>query len=221
MVEDRGVDGGKHLQTSHSPEPQHRPFSSSERQVRVLRSIVHPLARFLQTHRTDLLEGRAVRSKQVSDDSRRPTVTPHRFLVEFQCGFLVPLLCDEAFKDLTLVIDRPPEIMSLAVDLHEHLVEMPAPLGPGTQTFGAFPADFSGEHQPKPVPPETDGFVANIDAALVQQILDISQRQRKPNVEHHRQADDLLAGPKVLERVGFLHSKTLRDRLGPAQQESL
>lgn len=53
------------------------------------------------------------------------------------------------------------------------------------------PPDFSGEHRAKPVPPEPDRLVADIDAALVQQILDIAQRERKANVQHHRQSDDL------------------------------
>jgi len=33
MVGDGGVDGGEHLQTSHAPEPKHRPLPSSEREV--------------------------------------------------------------------------------------------------------------------------------------------------------------------------------------------
>ena len=42
MVVDRGMDGGELLQRSHAPEPQHRPFASSERQVRVFGPIVEP-----------------------------------------------------------------------------------------------------------------------------------------------------------------------------------
>ena len=34
-----------------------------------------------------------------------------------------------------------------------------------------------GEHWTKPVPPEPDGLVADVDPALGQQILDITQRQ--------------------------------------------
>jgi hypothetical protein len=44
VVGDGGVDGGELLQTSHAPEPEHRPLSSSERQVGVLRPVVQPAA---------------------------------------------------------------------------------------------------------------------------------------------------------------------------------
>ena len=52
-------------------------------------------------------------------------------------------------------------------------------------------SDLRGEHRTEPIPPETDGFVVDIDATLVQQILDVPQRRRESNIHHHRQADDL------------------------------
>lgn len=51
----------------------------------------------------------------------------HRFLQEFQRGLLVSGLRHDAIKDLTLVISRAPQLVHLAVDLHEHLVEVPSP----------------------------------------------------------------------------------------------
>jgi hypothetical protein len=36
-----------------------------------------------------------------------------------------------------------------------------------------------GEHWAKPIPPEPDRLVANVDPALGQEILDVAQRQRK------------------------------------------
>src|SRR6056297_4363352 len=47
MVGDGGVDGGELLQTSHAPEPEHRPLPSSERQVRIFGPIVEPAAGLL------------------------------------------------------------------------------------------------------------------------------------------------------------------------------
>jgi hypothetical protein len=37
------------------------------------------------------------------------------------------------------------------------------------------PSDLHGEQWPKPVPPETDRFMADIDPAFVQQILHIPE----------------------------------------------
>lgn len=57
--------------------------------------------------------------------------------------------------------------------------------------------------------------MTDVDAALVQQIFDVPQRQGEAYVEHHRQADDLAARPRVLEGVVFRHQKMLRDHPAP------
>ena len=52
--------------------------------------------------------------------------------------------------------------------------------------------------------------MADVDAPLVQQILDVPERQREPDIQHHRQADDLGAGFEVLEWRAFGHGQRLR-----------
>lgn len=46
VIVDRGMDCSELLQRSHAPEPQHRPFESSERQMRVLRPVFGPASHF-------------------------------------------------------------------------------------------------------------------------------------------------------------------------------
>jgi hypothetical protein len=53
--------------------------------------------------------------------------------------------------------------------------------------------------------------MANLNAALVQQILDVSERKWKASIHHDGQADDLRAVVKVLERIAFAHAETLRN----------
>jgi hypothetical protein len=50
-----------------------------------------------------------------------------RFPEEFECSLLVAGLRDEAVQQLILVIDGPPKVVTLPVDLHEHLVEVLSP----------------------------------------------------------------------------------------------
>jgi hypothetical protein len=52
--------------------------------------------------------------------------------------------------------------------------------------------DFCCKHRAKSIPPEPNRFMADVDAALMQEILDIPKRKRKSNAHHHRQADDLV-----------------------------
>jgi len=55
--------------------------------------------------------------------------------------------------------------------------------------------------------------VADIDATLKQQILDLAQRQRITNLHHHRQADDLGWRIERAERNGFFIRRKLRTTL--------
>ena len=50
--------------------------------------------------------------------------------------------------------------------------------------------------------------VADIDAPLKQQILDLAQRKRIPDIHHHRQADDLGRRVEIAERI--FHPTRLR-----------
>src|SRR6056297_1950152 len=112
----------------------------------------------------------------------------HCFLEEFQSCLLVPGLCYEALKHLAFVIDGAPKVVTLAVDLHEHLVQVPSPVA-GLHALDAPLADLGGKERAKAMPPEPDCLVADLDAALVQQILDVPEREREPDVHHYRQAD--------------------------------
>ena len=88
------------------------------------------------------------------------------------------------------MIDGPPKVMSLTVDLDEHLVQMPSPPA-GFHPLNPSLSDLGRKHRTEPVPPVSHRFMADINAAFVQQIFDISKGQRERDVQHHRQADDL------------------------------
>ena len=106
------------------------------------------------------------------------------------------------------MINSPPQVMPLTVDLHEHLVQVPAPSA-GFHAFDAALADLGGEDRAKAEPPEPDGLMADVDATLVKQILNIPQRQREPDIHHDRQADDFRAAVEIREWVAFCHARRL------------
>jgi hypothetical protein len=70
---------------------------------------------------------------------------------------------------------------------------MPAPAA-GFHSSDAVLLNLGSEERTEPVPPVPYRLVADVDTALVQQVFDIAKRQREPDVEHDRPADDLLAG---------------------------
>jgi hypothetical protein len=136
----------------------------------------------------------------------------HRSLQEFKGCSAVSGLRDDAFQHFALVIDSPPKVVCHAVDLHVDLVQMPLPLTARAHRLDTLAADLGGKHRTEPVPPVSHRLVANFDATLVQKIFDISERQREPDVEHHRQTDDLWAGLELLEMGAFCHAKRLTRR---------
>lgn len=77
VVADGGVSGGELLQASHGPEPRHRTFSPSKRQVRVLSPIVLVPAGDLSTFVPDLALRCAVRPNAVLTTS---SGRPYRFI---------------------------------------------------------------------------------------------------------------------------------------------
>src|SRR3954447_22819850 len=114
-----------------------------------------------------------------------------RLLHELQRCDLVAVLGDEALEDLTFVVDRTPQVAHLAVHLHVHLVEVPTPLAEPTHAAHPLPADVTCKQRTEPVPPIAYCLMADVDAALGEQILDVPEAERVFNVQQYRQADDL------------------------------
>ena len=165
--------------------------------MRILRAIVQPATGLAIVGPSQVLQRRAVGPEFVRDESMRVTMPLHGFPEEFQCGFSIPTLGHKGFQDCAFVIDGPPEGVGDTVDLYENLLQMPPPVGQGPHSRDPFAADLGGEHRAEAVPPEPHDLAVDLDAALMQEILDVAQRQRVADVEHHRQADDLWAGLEV------------------------
>ena len=72
------------------------------------------------------------------------------------------------------MIYRSPEIMRLSIDPDEDLVQVPTPVRIRLLVKASLP-DLVGEHRTEAIPPEPYRLVANVDAALEQNILDLSQ----------------------------------------------
>ena len=136
--------------------------------MRVFRAAVQPPASPLPVDRAKIPQGSTIGSQFVRHDDCRASMLARRFSEEFQGSPLVSSLGDEALQHLALVIDSPPKIVSLAVDLHEEFIHVPAPVREGTQVVDALAADLGCEHRAGPVSPDTNRFVADINASFVQ-----------------------------------------------------
>jgi hypothetical protein len=72
------------------------------------------------------------------------------------------------------VVDRPPETVPLAVDLHKHLIEVPPPVA-GPHPLDPTLPELGCKHRTELVPPEMDRFVADLRAAFVQDVLGVPE----------------------------------------------
>ena len=117
-------------------------------------------------------------------------------------------------KELTVLEQQyPGEYEATEVDLakrgipDEYLVQVPAPLRKRPMMKASF-SDRGRKHRTEPVPPKPYRLVADVDAPLEQNILDLSQRQRIADIHHHREPDHLGRAVEITE--GIAH----RPRLG-------
>jgi hypothetical protein len=58
--------------------------------------------------------------------------------------------------------------------------------------------------------PEAHRLVADPDAPLVQEVLDVAKREREADVEHHREVDDLRGRSEIAEGRARDHSAGVR-----------
>jgi len=79
MIVDGGMDRGELLKTSHSPEAEHRPLSSSEREVRVFCSVIEMATDLLAVNVSDVFHGCPIRSQSIGDNHFRAAISLHGF----------------------------------------------------------------------------------------------------------------------------------------------
>ena len=73
------------------------------------------------------------------------------------------------------------------------------------------------------MPPVSHSFMANIDAAFMEQVFDIAKGQWEAELQHHCQADNLAARFEIAKWIRFGHVQPLQirpARLKPVCSES-
>ena len=159
--------------------------------MRVFCTIVEPLSGLLTGRVANCFHCSTIRTQFIRHNHIWLAVPLHLFSEEIQCSLAIPALRDIGFQHFAFVINRPPKVACLTVGFHEDLVKVPPPIGVCPQLVNAFLPDLRSEHWAKSVSPIPNGFMADFDAALMQQIFHTPNRKREPDVHHDREADDL------------------------------
>ena len=66
-----------------------------------------------------------------------------------------------------------PEVVHLPVDPDVDFINMPAPVPKPAHPANPLPADIRGKHRAETIPPQPDRLMTEVDATLVEQILDV------------------------------------------------
>ena len=207
VVGEGGLDGCEFLHGFHGSECQHGSLSSSKWQVTVLSPIVDMSPHFLLTGDAKSARRCSIGSKPVSDNSLRSSVPFQALCQELEGCMPVSFLGHKSVQDGAFVVDGTPKIIGLTLDLYEDFVEVPASV---LRTLMQPPLpllELLRKQSTKPVPPKPYRLVTHIDPSLVEQVLDLSQRQRIPNVHDDGELDN---GRRSLEiAVRISHPKRL------------
>ena len=122
----------------------------------------------------------------------------------FRCS-PIPSWLHEDVDHVAILVDGAPKILTLALDPHEELVEVPRVAQPAFST--PQPAGVLATELPAPL---TDGFVGDRNPALRQQILHVAKAQAEPVVQPDGVADDLWWKPVApVARCDGVHGPTL------------
>ena len=209
VVVNRAMQCSELLQTSHSPKPKHRPFSSSKWLVRILGPVVQPPADLPFVYGIQGFQCCAIKSQPIRHDRVNQSVSMQRFPQEFQSDLLVTAFRDEAFEHFALLIDSAPEVVFHAIDFYEDLVEVAAQMVKRTHRLNPAATDLRGKNCTERVLPEPHRLMRDVDAALVQHVLDIPKRDWVADNHHNRQADDFRRRLEVAENAGAAHGDRL------------
>jgi hypothetical protein len=131
--------------------------------VAVFSPIVHPTAHRTTIDIAEFAHGSVVGSHTIGDDCLGSTMALQGLLQKRQSSSFIPLSRHVALENLTFVVDCAPQVMLLPVDLHEHLVEVPAPVTDPAHRLHPLASHIGRKHRSEPVPPKPHGLVVNVD----------------------------------------------------------
>ena len=114
-VVDRGMDGNEALSRFGRFEALHLSFSSSNRLMRVLRTVVGTQSLLMQSRKANLAKRRSVGPQLIGDDNRRNEALATKELAQkAHCRGLVASGRNKNFQNLALTIDSAPQVHLLS-----------------------------------------------------------------------------------------------------------
>ena len=154
--------------------------------MRVLRSIVQPFVLTVLDAWHDLSLRRAVTLQLVRDDDTWYVLQAFQQLAEeLLRRFLISLTLYQNIQDVAILVHGSPQVMILAIDLNEHLIQVSLVTGSRTTT-----AQFISVCLTELERPFTDRFVSYDHPTNGHDLFNVAKAQSEAEVEPHSVADD-------------------------------
>ncbi len=155
-------------------EPAHLIFALPCRLMRALRSVVLVLLRAVYDRRHHGTVRRGIGAQLVCDEpARRAALTFQQFPKETRGRLSSTPGLDEDVNDVTVLVNRPPEIPTPALNLHTELIQIPDVAQP-TATAPQSPRVV----EPERLTPLPNRFVRHGDPSFGEEVFDISNLGR-------------------------------------------
>ena len=172
----------------------------------ILRAIVQVAALTVLDVRQELALRHAVAFQLIGNEDARHILQPlQETLEEALRRPAIAAGLDQNIKHDAVSIDGAPEIMQLAPDPNEHLVQVPFVTG-----LGPAPTKTIREARAKLQAPAPDALVGDKHAALRQEQLDVPKAQAEYVVEPNRVADQLGREAVTVVRVILTQTRPAR-----------
>ncbi len=184
---DHAVRREEPLRLSRRLEPLYLPLSPSGGPMRILGTIIEITACPVAGIGHDLPMRNTVTAQAVGDEAPRLVLQPlQKALEEALRRGRIPAILHEDVEHDPVLIHRPPEIVQRAIDLDEHLVEVPGVSRPGPP-----PPEPLGEVRTEFPALMPDTLVGHDHAALGQDQLDVSQTETEDVIQPDCVAESL------------------------------
>ena len=134
VLRDRAIRGQKALGMTRGLESLHAPLALARGAMRVLAAVIEIATLAMLYAGKNLACGRAVALPFVRDEHAWHILQAFEPLSEeLLRGIPIPAALDQNIQDVTILIDRPPEVTPLAIDREEHFVKMPCVTWPSAR----------------------------------------------------------------------------------------
>ena len=179
MRPDAAQRGQQPLRVPDRREAFHRPLALPGRLVRVLGAVVQVRRPAMGHRRHQLAARHRVAGQLVGDD--HPGHLPQALAQSAEqllCGHRVSARPDQDVGHVAVLVDRAPQVPPCAVDLGEHLIEVPVVAWPRITT-----AQLVRLLLPEPLAPGPQRLIGHLDTTFEHQLPHGAETQREPVIQ--------------------------------------